>query len=445
MARRPPFPSPAALRLRRDRRTERLLANRAVVDALTSVAGLVGRPVRITGGSEVGRLVDLVARWDGEPYPPVTGLVIRVGRRRSFIPGEQLAELGRSEITLRSATFSLRDFDRRPGEVLLAGDVLDHQLVDVDGVRVVRASDLYLAQVGDGWRLVGADVGYHTLLRRLGPRRWRARPTPERVIDWAAIQPFGVDPGPLRLRRTNQSLSRLRPGELADLLEELGRPERTELLEALGPDSAADALEEMEAEELRALLRDLPTQRAAELIGAMEPDEAADALRDLDPDELDEVFAAMTPDVAMRLRPLLAYPERTAGGLMTTRLVLAHRRERVGAVHDRLAANTAEHGDLDAVVVVDDGGRLLDDLRLVELLVADADEIFEHLVAPSEPVTVNSDASLAEVVERLTESRRTSVIVTDDDHHPIGRILADDVIDALVPSRGRHRVHVRFP
>jgi len=121
MARRPPFPSPAALRLRRDRRTERLLANRAVLDALTSVAGLVGRPVRITGGSEVGRLVDLVARWDGEPYPPVTGLVVKVGRRLAFIPSEQLADLGRSEITLRSATFSLRDFERRPGEVLLAG------------------------------------------------------------------------------------------------------------------------------------------------------------------------------------------------------------------------------------------------------------------------------------------------------------------------------------
>jgi CBS domain-containing protein len=445
MARRPPFPSPAALRLRRDRRTERLLANRAVLDALTSVAGLVGRPVRITGGSEVGRLVDLVARWDGEPYPPVTGLVVKVGRRLVFIPGEQLADLGRSEVTLRSATFSLRDFERRPGEVLLAGDVLDHQLVDVDGVRVVRASDLYLARVADGWRLVGVDVGFQSLLRRLGPRRFRARPTPERVIDWAAIQPFGVDPGPLRLHRENQSLSRLRPGELADLLEELGRPERTELLDHLGPDSAADALEEMEADELRTLLRDLPRKRAAELIGAMEPDEAADALRDLDPDELDEVLAAMTPAVAMKLRPLLAYPERSAGGLMTTRLVLAHRRDRVRDVRDRLATATDERGDLDGVVIVDDAGRILDDLRLVELLLADVDDIFEQLVAASEPVTVNSDASLEEVVERLTESRRTSVIVTDDDHHPIGRILADDVIDALVPSRGRPRVHVRFP
>ncbi len=445
MARRPPFPNTAALRLRRDRRTERLLANRAVVDALISVAGLVGRPVRITGGSEVGRLVDLVARWDGEPYPPVTGLVVRVGRRLAFLPASQLADLDRSAVTLGSARLSLRDFERRPGEVLLAGDVLDHQLVDVDGVRVVRASDLYLARVATGWRLVGVDVGYHSLLRRLGPRRWRARPTPERVIDWAAIQPFGVDPGPLRLHRTNQSLARLRPGELADLLEELGRPERHELLEALGPESAADALEEMEPDELRTLLRDLPTQRAAELIGAMEPDEAADALRDLDPDELEEVFTAMTPAVSTRLRELLTYPERTAGGLMTSRLMLAHPRERVGDVRERLAGETDERGDLDGIVIVDDDGRLLDDLRLVELFVADPDDALEHLVASSDPVTLDTDAGLTEVVDRLIDSRRTSVLVTDDDHHPIGRILADDVIDALVPTRGRHRVHVHLP
>ncbi len=406
MARRPPLPSTAALRERRDRRTKRLLANRAVADALVSVAGILGRPVRISGGAEVGRLADLVARWDGQPYPPLTGLVVRVARRLAFVPVEQLVNVQRSGLTLGSARFSLRDFERRPGEVLLAGDVLDHQLVDVDGVRVVRASDLYLARVIDGWRLVGVDVGFHSLLRRLGPRGRRARPTPERVIDWAAIQPFGVESGPLRLRRENQSLSRLRPGELADLLEELGRPERQELLESLDRDEAADALEEMEADELRALLRDLPVARAAELLAAMEPDEAADALRDLDDDELEEMLGAMSPTVEAQLRPLLAYPEHTAGGLMTTRLLLARPGEEVDDVRARLAASGDECTDLDGVVVVDDAGQLIDDLRMVDLLLAGPHDRLEALASPSELITVTSDAPIADVVARLIESRR---------------------------------------
>ena len=95
---------------------------------------------------------------------------------------------------LRSSRLDLRDVVRRPGEVLLAKDVLDHQLVDVDGVQVIRAADLYLAEVIGRIRLVGADVSNATLLRRLGPRRWRPRPTPDRVIDWAAIQPFTSRP-----------------------------------------------------------------------------------------------------------------------------------------------------------------------------------------------------------------------------------------------------------
>jgi len=320
--------------------------------------------------------------------------------------------------------------------------VVDHQLVDVDGVRVVRASDLYLARVVDGWRLVGVDVGYRSLLRRLGPRRWRGRPNPGHVVDWAAIQPFGVDPGPLRLRRPNQELSRLHPSELADILEELGRTERHELLDTLEPDSAADVLEEMEPDELRTLLRDLPPKRVAELLGAMEPDEAADALRDLDEDELHEVFSAMAPAVAAQLRPLLAYPESTAGGLMTTRLLLARCDDRVGDVQARVSAAEDRH-DLAAVVLVGEDDRVVDDLPVVDVLVADADQRLEDLAEEAPPITVPASTPFSQVVDRLIDTRHTSVLVVDDDQHPIGRILADDVIDALVPTRGRHRLHVR--
>src|SRR6478752_7438333 len=284
MARRPPLPTPAALRRRREHRTQRLLTNRVVADALVSVAALVGRPVIDRRAGEVGR-------GQGEPYPPVTGIVMKVGRRRVFVPRDHVAEIEQDRVTLQSVRLDLRDFERRPGEVVLNGDVVDHQLVDVDGVRVIRAADLYLARVGDEYRLVGVDVGFQTLLRRLGPPRWRRRPTPDRVIDWGAIQPFGTGgaasgpPGLMRLHTPNQALRRLRPGELADLLEELGRDERQELLAQLDREIAADALEEMEPDHLGALLRESTTEHAASLLAEMEPDEAVDALRDLEADE----------------------------------------------------------------------------------------------------------------------------------------------------------------
>ena len=445
MARRPPFPIRGALRHGRERLGDRLLTNRALRESLISVAGIVGRPVRIRDGSEVGRVGDLVARWDGESYPPLTGLLVRVGRRRAFVSIEEVATLERDGVGLASARLDLRDFERRSGEVLLALDVLDRQLVDCDGVRVVRASDLYVASVGDQWCLLGVDVGFRSLLRGLGPARRRDRPTPERVIDWAAIQSFGVDAGGLTLRRSNQSLSRLRPSQVADLLEELGRTERQELLDSLEPASAADALEEMEPDELRSLLRELPAERAAELIVAMEPDEAVDALRELDEDELDEVFAVMPVALSGLLRQLLAYPDDSAGGLMTTRLVCARADDTVDKVRSALARERDEHVEIDAVAVVDADGQLIDDVGVVDLLVGGLDQTIGELVSDTDPMTVAPSAGLSEVVDRLIDSRRSSVLVVDDEGRPVGRILADDVIDALVPNRGRFRRPLLIP
>ena len=438
---RPFLPSPGRVLLRhRQGRTRRLLANRTVAEALISVAGLAGRPVRNPAGAEVGRVVDVVVRWEGAPYPPVTGLVVRVGRRRAFVPAARVAEIGHDGVSLASAQLSLADFERREGELTLLADVVDHQMVDVDGVRVIRASDLYLARVGATYRLVGVDVGLQTLARRLGPARWRTRPTPDRVIDWAAIQPFG-GPGPIQLRRPNQELHRLRPGELADLLEDLGRRERHALLEVLGTEAAADALEEMDVAELGTLLRETPADEAALLVAEMEPDEAAEALRELSEEDRTDIIDAMPPAAAGRLNDLLAHAEGTAGAVMTTTVFAASADETVAGIRERLRAEAEHREEMDAVLVVDAQGRLVDDVSLLELLLAAPEARLGDLVAPPWPVVVEADAPFEEVVERLIDNRRSSIVVVDDEGRPVGRILADDVVDALVPGRGR----IHFP
>ncbi len=127
-----------SLRPRTAQRAERVTATRAVQDAIVSLAGLVGEPVRDQTGTEVGHLVDVVARVHGdERYPPVTGLVVRVGRRRAFLDAAAVDRVDHHGASLRTSRLDLRDFTRRPGEVLLARDLLDHQLVDVDGVQVI--------------------------------------------------------------------------------------------------------------------------------------------------------------------------------------------------------------------------------------------------------------------------------------------------------------------
>jgi CBS domain-containing protein/sporulation protein YlmC with PRC-barrel domain len=430
----------------RRRRTRRILASEGVFDSIVSLAGLLGRPVRNQRGQEIGRLEDVVARWaDGQVYPPVSGLIIRVGRREAFVPASSIDRIGHAEVLLRSSRLDLRDVVRRPNEVLLAKDVLDHQLVDVEGVQVIRAADLYLAEAIGRIRLVGADVSNVTLLRRLGPRRWRPRPTPDRVIDWAAIQTFAESTGEaqaatqVRLKTTNEGLQRLRPAELADLLEDLRRDERRELLSALDPDEAADALEEMEPEDLEQLLRETDPADAARLVAAMEPDEAADALRHLPLALRAEVLGHIPQSTALALRELLGYEEDEAGGIMTTALVTAHSGDKVKKVVDRLS-DARNHGvDLDAVAVVDSDGRLIGDVAVLDILLSlreDKDTRMSALLHEEE-LSVHAKTPTKEVAHRLIEARRHSLVVVDDDGSPIGRIMVDDVLDVLVPTKGR--------
>jgi CBS domain-containing protein len=408
--------------------SQRLTTSRQVRQDIISLVGLDGCPVLNQSGDEVGHLVDLVARVrGGDDYPPVTGLVVRVGRRHAYLDASVIDHVDRRSITLRTARMDLREFRRREGEVLLARDILDHQLVDTDEVQVIRAADLYLAQVGDKVRLV---------------KRFRWHPTPDRVIDWAAIESFGEDspeePAAMKLRTPSSSLRRLRPAELADVLEGLGRPGRKELLASLDHDLAADVLEEMEPDELTALLREMEPAQAADLVARMEPDEAAEALRELPADEQAQLLARMEPGTQRELARLLGYPADEAGGVMTTVIACAGPEETVEEVRRRLVKLAKHQTEIDSVAVLDADGRLIGDVSAFDLLVNKATKPLADIIDPDNPpVTLRPDADLDTVATEMVESRRSSLLVVDDDGKPIGRILSDDILDALVPGHGR--------
>jgi Mg/Co/Ni transporter MgtE len=305
-------------------------------------------------------------------------------------------------------------------------EVRHRQVVDVDGAKVLRAGELWLAAVLGRMRLVAVE----------GERRfsWWPRHSAHagvRLVDWAGVQPLGEPGSELRLQVPHEGLRKLRPGELADLLEGLDRDARDELADSLDPAAVADALEEMEPEPIMNLLRDAPRERAAKLVAAMEPDEAADALRDMERGEADAIIKLLAPDLARQLTEILGYPETMAGGFMTTTLARARPTEPVADVRERLAGQRDRSCDIDGVVVVDDDGRLLADLSLFDLFVATEGTLMGDLVGEVPPIAVRPEAFLDEVVDRMTDARRPSVVVVDAQERPIGRVLADDVVDAL--------------
>ena len=433
---RPPVPSINTVAKRLVGGGDLLISRKSVRDSLVSLAGLIGRPVMDPEGREIGRLVDVVVRHGEETYPPVSGLIVKVANRKSFINGARISQLTPSSITLSSTKINLEPFSRRPGETLLDADVLDHQIVDVDGLRVVRTSDLYLAPFNKEIRVVGVDISFVSFLRRLFPGSLSRRPTPDHVIDWASVASLTDSTGVVRTSGTRAALSQLRPADLADLIEDLAGREQGALIEMLDPDLAADVLEEMEDDELEGVLRGMSAERSAELLSLMEPDESAEVLRDLDDEHRESILEAMEQGTAKQLRQLVSFDEELAGGIMTTHLLIV---QSTGTVADalKLLVENKERESSDGVVVVDGKGTLLDHIQTVELIAVDPQSLVSELVAKPFPTAVSIDTPIADVVEEFSNNRGSSIIVIDANNKPIGRILADDLVDALSQNRGR--------
>ena len=168
----------------------------------------------------------------------------------------------------------------------------------------------------------------------------------------------------------------------------------------------------------------------------MEPDEAVEALRDLDEETRDELLEAMPQDVADALVGLLDYDEETAGGVMTTSMLVLDGAATVAEARRRLQAHT-DSSEFDGVLVVDAEGVLVDNVRIIELFTAEPDQQLIELTGEPWPVTVSGEVTLEDVVEAFRQNRGSSVVVVDEEQRPIGRILADDLVDALVPDDER--------
>jgi len=207
---------------------------------LISVAGAVGSHVFDGSGRRVAKLDDLVVGWHpADAHPPLVGAVVRLRRRLAFVPAGDVADLQPDRLLLKGSLRAL-PVERKPWFVALAHDVLDRQIVDVDGADVARVSDLVLERSPDGFRLVGADVSARTLLRRLGPASMRREVSRDRVYDWASVGAFserGAEAASSVLRLTDAA-ARLRargPDDVDSLLDELPPGERQQLAKRVAP------------------------------------------------------------------------------------------------------------------------------------------------------------------------------------------------------------------
>ncbi len=405
------------------------------------VTQLLHSPVLNPAGTEVGRLEDFIVKLGEGGYPPITGLKVRVGAQDVFVGKELIDRMEPGGVRLNTHTIRTDAFQRRPGEVLLAADVLGRHLVDMAKGRIVQAHDLVLAPADDGWYLAGIDRSPQAMLRRLVPRRGRPDLRRHAILDWKDVQPFVGHVPTAKLLMPLQRLRRLHPAQIADIVEGASHEEGQEIIEAVESDPAltADVFEELDSEHQVEFLRSKSNEDAAKILDRMAPDDAADLLSELDQERRKPIFDMMSPTQQHKLRKLLQYHPNTAGGMMSPDYVWVFRGATVDMALEAVRTDDkAPHQLLNTVFVTEHDGRYVGSVTVAELLRTDRIRNIEELDLTTCYVTGNAD--FADVTLMMADYNLTSLAVTDAAGNLIGAISSDDVIEALVPEDWRARV-----
>lgn len=412
------------------------------------VSELLGTKVLDVARRPVGRIRDfVVATGTRSPFPRITGLLVREGSTSFILPWEDVAILQRGNVRTRLSYEDVIHRAPEEDEIFLAQDLLDRQIVDINGVKVVRVNDLKLDIVSGDLVLTAADVGVRGIIRRVfgsgvTPRGGRISDAslPARLIPWDSMQAIHPKLDRLETTQPHEKLARLHPADIAELLSEVSSQERTDVFRKLDVETAAETLHELEPEMQVEILETLPKERATEILDQMPPDEAADVLGDMEGEQARDLVDGMEKEAREEVSELLIHEDDTAGGLMTGGgYVTFPPSLTVDEALVRLRHMAREVEVLHTLYVIDQEERLLGVLSIRELLAGDGAEPLERVMVT--PVrSVPPDLPALEVAELMSKYDLLALPVTGPEGELLGLITIDDVVGLLQPAaHGRRR------
>ncbi|MEI6914033.1 MAG: CBS domain-containing protein [Armatimonadota bacterium] len=396
-------------------------------------SNLINSQVIGKAGEPIGHLVDILVHMD-ERYPPLIGLIVRLARQHEvFIHATRIKILTDTMVVLNTSTLNTQPFQRRPNELLMGEDLLDKQIVNVNGQKVVRVNDLLLEHVRR-WRLVAVDVSMAALVARIGlPSLANSRMRRE-VIPWDGISLFASDmPVPISLK--HEKLATLHPAEISDILEELSYPQGQELLASFDAEMAADVVETMEPSMRRSILSAMDKERATEILAEMEPDEVADALGELPPETAGELLEHMEPDQAFEVSTLLNYPPESAGGHMTTDFFTLGQHLTVKDALLMLRETEDLPNFLSYIYVTDrpNSRSLCGVVSLRRLVCSQSETVLKDIMEADLQVRRIED-EIDDVARVMAQYNLLAIPVMDDSNQIAGIVTFDDAMEDLLPE-----------
>jgi magnesium transporter len=403
---------------------------------------IIGAETYDSFGNYVGRVKEMFVEPADQPNR-VAKLLLGRGQYRALLARyDQIGSVAPGKIKLTTDESALELYQPNEAWLAVGKDLLDQQIIDTNGRKVVRVNDIDLAdQRTNGnteLRITQVDVGLPGAVRRLlkgivppmAIRRIQKKLPPRKIL-WEFVNL--IEPDPLRrvkLRLSSQKLEALHPADLADIMEELSPDERQGIISSLDEETAAETISELDKRLQTQVVEKLDPERAADIIEEMSPDNAADLLASLEPETSQEVLGEMEHREAHDVEQLLKFEQNTAGGMMTTEIVVVGDEATRGEVLDYIRFHEISPDQLDNVILINKDAALAGTVPIARLLLSDSDQRMSELAF--EPLlSITPNAHDKEIFELFDKYNLRSLTVVDGDNHPIGTITVDDVVSRM--------------
>ena len=325
--------------------------------------------------------------------------------------------------------------------LLLVENILDKQIVDLNGRKLVRVNDVRLATLPTGTFVVAVDIGIEGLLRRIGisiPIKkflsvFRIN-IPSKYILWDDVQAIDFSNLNIKLSKSYAKLHTLHPSDLADILEDLGKKSSTSVFSALDEEKAADVLEELETHAQIHIIESLPVNKVADVLEKMPADEVADILDEIEDEKVEMLLKEMDSQSSQEVRELLEYPDNTAGSLMTTDVLSFRPELTVDEVINELRIKKPEPSELYSMFVTEKNDELVGTLTLRDLVVSQPETSISQIMK-SEPVFLYDYQKVDDIAETISKYNLLAVPVVDRNNSLQGMVVVDDVVEDLINKR----------
>lgn len=406
---------------------------------MIALTELLGAAVVDPSGSVAGRVREVVLAPHQEGSR-VTNLIVRTRQGERMVPADAVAEVTSSAVRIERPEF--RPVEGTEGLLLLSRDLLDQQVIDVNGRKVVRVNDVDFAEHHNNGSIAlnvaGVDVGMRGALRQLlqgvvprGVLRALLTRIPAKQIPWEFVNLIETDPARrVKLRIAHDRLERLHPADIADILEELAPAEREAVFENLDEEVAAEVVEEIDPKLQASLVESLEPEHAADIVEEMHPDAAADLLDKLPEDTSEEILEEMEPEEREEVAELLEFRDDTAAGKMTTEYLSLAPVATVGDAIDMLRSFEGGVESVSTVYLVDQDEKLVGAVPLARLVLAPEGTALAAL-SQDPVISCHAGAAEKEVAELFDKYNLLTLPVVDEHGRLTGVITADDVISLL--------------